>query len=136
VLRYGVGERLTLEVLRGDKKRKMSLVTGERPSEDQGRSEAKDQQGGGMLGLKVEELTPQLRQRFGYSGDGRVFVRGVVPGSDADRAGLQPGDIILEADRNPVRSIRDLRTALGDGKALLFIERGSRRFFQPIARSR
>ena len=136
VLRHEVGERLALEVLRGDKKRKMSLVTGERPSEDRGRAEAPDAQSSGMLGLKLEELTPQLRQRFGYSGDGQVFVRGVVPGSDADRAGLQPGDIILEADRNPVRSIRDLRAALGDGKALLFIERGSRRFFQPIARSR
>ena len=106
VLRHEVGERLALEVLRGDKKRKMSLVTGERPSEDRGRAEAPDAQSSGMLGLKLEELTPQLRQRFGYSGDGQVFVRGVVPGSDADRAGLQPGDIILEADRNPVRSIR------------------------------
>jgi S1-C subfamily serine protease len=89
-----------------------------------------------MLGLALEELTPKLRERFGYEGDGRVFVRGVAPGSDADRAGLRPGDIILQADRQPVQSIADIRSALKDGKALLYIERDSRRFFQPIGGSK
>jgi S1-C subfamily serine protease len=89
-----------------------------------------------MLGLALEEMTPRLRERFRYEGDGRVFVRGVVPGSDADRAGLRPGDILLQADRRPVQSIADVRAALKDGKALLYIERDSRRFFQPISRSK
>lgn len=75
-----------------------------------------------------------LRQRFGYEGEGRVFVRGVQPGSDADRAGLQPGDIILQADQRPVRSVQDVQMALKDGKALLYVERDSRRFFQSIGR--
>jgi S1-C subfamily serine protease len=85
--------------------------------------------------LALEEMTPQLRERFRYQGEGQVFIRGVAPGSDADRAGLQPGDIILEADRRPVRSIADLHAALRDGKALLYIERGSQHFFQALTRS-
>jgi S1-C subfamily serine protease len=89
-----------------------------------------------MLGLALEDLTPRLRERFRYEGDGQVFVRGVAPGSDADRAGLRPGDIILQADRHSVRSIADVRAALKDGKALLYVERESRRFFQPIIRSK
>jgi serine protease Do len=136
ILRHGVGERLTLGVLRGGETKKVALVTGERPSEDRGRSTNQGAQGSGMLGLRLEELTPHLRERFRYEGDGHVFIRAVEPGSDADRAGLQPGDIILQADRQPVRSIADVRTALRDGKALFYIERDSQRFFQPITRSK
>jgi len=136
VLRHGVGERLSLEVRRADKTKKMSLVTGERPSEDRALSQDQGVQGSGMLGLGLEQMTPRLRERFGYQGDGHVFVRGVEPGSDADRAGLQPGDIVLQADRKEVRSIDDVRAALSDGKALLYVERDSQRFFKPIARTK
>lgn len=135
VLRHGVGERLSIEVRRGDKTKRVSLLTGERPNEDGARSRQEAVQDDSMLGLALEEMTPRLRERFRYEGDGRVFVRGVAPGSDADRAGLRPGDILLQADRRPVQSIADVRAALNDGKALLYIERDSRRFFQPIAKS-
>jgi Do/DeqQ family serine protease len=136
VLRRGVGERLSLEVRRGGKTKQVSLVTGERPSEDGAQSQQRSVQDGAMLGLALEELTPRLRERFRYEGDGRVFIRGVQPGSDADRAGLRPGDIILQADRRAVRAIGDVRSALQDGKALLYIERDSQRFFQPLTRSK
>jgi S1-C subfamily serine protease len=135
-LRHGVGERLNLEVRRDDKTKKVTLVTGERPSEDGAQSRQQGVQDDSMLGLALEDLTPRLRERFRYEGDGRVFVRGVAPGSDADRAGLRPGDIILQADRQPVGSAGDVRAALKDGKALLYVERQSRRFFQPITRSK
>ncbi len=135
VLRHGVGERLNLEVRRADKTKRITLVTGERPSADGARSQKQGVVDDSMLGLSLEALTPRLRERFRYEGDGQVFVRGVTPGSDADRAGLRPGDIILQADRQPIRSIADVRAALEDGKALLYIERESRRFFQPITKS-
>ena len=135
VLRHGVGERLSLDVRRGAQTKKVTLVTGERPNEDAAQSHKQSVEDNSMLGLGLEDLTPRLRERFRYEGDGQVFVRGVAPGSDADRAGLRPGDIILQADRRPVRSVADVRAALTDGKALLYIERDSRRFFQPITRS-
>lgn len=136
VLRHGVGERLPLEVRRGERTLTVTLVTGERPNEDGAQSQQQGSQDDGMLGLTVEEITPKLRERFHYEGDGSVFIRGVKPGSDADRAGLRAGDIVLQADRRPIRSIADLRGALKDGTALLYIERDSRRFFQPITRSK
>ncbi|MGB3052251.1 MAG: trypsin-like peptidase domain-containing protein [Polyangiales bacterium] len=135
VLRHGVGERLTLEVRRGEKTKEIAVVTGERPSEDAGRANQQTVEDNGMLGLALEELTAQLRDRVGYEGEGRVFVHAVKPGSDADRAGLRPGDIVLQADRQAVRTIADVRAALRDGKALLYIERDSQRFFQPLSRS-
>ena len=135
ILRHGVGERLSLEVRRAEKTKQMTLVTGERPNEERAQSQSQGAERTGMLGLRLEQLTPQLRERFRYEGDGRVFVRAVEPGSDADRAGLQSGDFILQADRQEVRSIDDVRAALRDGKALLYVERDSQRFFKPITRS-
>jgi hypothetical protein len=44
--------------------------------------------------------------------------------------------MILEADRKPIRSIADVRAALQDGKALLYVERDSQRFFRPLARTK
>jgi Do/DeqQ family serine protease len=135
ILRHDVGDRLVLDVHRGSKMSKVVLITGERPSEASPKSLQTGVQDQAMLGLALEELTPNLRQRFRYEGEGRVFVRGVAPGSDADRAGLRPGDIILQADRQPVTSLADVRAALKDGNALLYVERDSQRFFRPITRS-
>jgi serine protease Do len=136
VLRHDVGERLKLEVRRGDQTKKMTLVTGERPNENAPAARDQDDGPTGMLGLRLEQLTPNLRERFRYEGDGQVFIRGVEPGSDADRAGLEAGDIILQADRQAVRSIKDVSSALRDGKALLYIERGPQRFFKSIVRTK
>jgi Do/DeqQ family serine protease len=135
VLRQGVGERLNLEVRRGGTTKRIAVVTGERPSEDSARANEQTVEDNGMLGLALEELNPRLRARVGYEGEGRVFVRAVKPGSDADRAGLRPGDIVLQADRQAVITIDEVRAALRDGKALLYIERDSQRFFQPLNRS-
>jgi len=136
ILRHDVGERLTLKVRRGAHTQKVKLVTGERPTEDRGQPKLSRSDHSDMLGLALQEITPLLRQRTGYEGKGHVFVNEVQSGSDADRAGLQRGDIILQADQRPVESIEDVRLALKDGKALLYIERESRRFFQSISRSK
>ena len=56
VLRHGVGERLALEVLRGDETKKMTLVTGERPSEDRGRAVSQGSEGSGILGFHPQQL--------------------------------------------------------------------------------
>jgi S1-C subfamily serine protease len=37
----------------------------------------------------------------------------VEPGSSAAGAGIQPGDVIVDLDGNPVRSSADLRTRIG-----------------------
>ncbi len=136
VLRHDVGERLTLKVRRGTSTRKVKMVTGERPNENGTQARPKGANDNNTLGLSLQEITPMLRQRFGYEGKGRVFVRAVQPGSEADRGGLQPGDIILQADQREVQSIKDVQLALKDGKALLYVERESRRFFHSIGGSR
>ena len=61
----------------------------------------------GWLGVVVQELTPPVAEALGI--DHGVIVLKVVPSSPAKRAGLQPGDIILEIDGQPVRDATDLQ---------------------------
>jgi C-terminal processing protease CtpA/Prc len=41
-------------------------------------------------------------------------VNRVIPGSPAGKAGIRPGDVILEWDGRPLRSLADLRGWFGD----------------------
>jgi serine protease Do len=69
-------------------------------------------QGRDRLGLAVEPLTPQLAQELGTPQKHGLVVRSVQDGSPADEAGLRPGDVITEVNREPVKSVEDLRRAL------------------------
>ena len=61
----------------------------------------------GWLGVVVQELTPPVAEALGL--DHGVIVTKVLPGSPAERGGLQPGDIILEIDGKPVKSATDIQ---------------------------
>ncbi len=136
VLRQQVAEKVNVTVRRGGKKKTLSVVTGERPSEQRtAAAQSSTPSGVDSLGLALREITPEIRRQLRYEGVGSVVVESVSPGSNADRAGLRRGDVILEADRKRVRTIADVRRALGDGTALLHIERGAYQQYIVIERS-
>ena len=64
------------------------------------------------LGLTVQTLTPALARQFGLHESVGVLVRGVEGASPAADAGVQPGDVIAEIDRQPVKSVDDLERAI------------------------
>jgi serine protease Do len=67
------------------------------------------------LGLSVAPLDDESRQRLGLDGSVQgVLVTDVVSGSPAERAGIQPDDVILRADRTPVSDPDQLKQALGN----------------------
>jgi serine protease Do len=56
-----------------------------------------------------------VRQQVQADSDVRgAVVERVVPGSSADNAGLQRGDIIMEVNRKPVQSASEVQKALAD----------------------
>jgi predicted metalloprotease with PDZ domain len=63
--------------------------------------------GGAWLGVEVQDLDTALKEFFDFDEDG-VLVNRVVPGSAADDAGLEKGDIILGIDGRRLRSPADL----------------------------
>jgi serine protease Do len=63
----------------------------------------------GEVGLEVQRMTPQIAKAFGLEEVTGALVSDVVPGSPAEKAGIQRGDIILEYDRRRVEDAAHLR---------------------------
>ncbi|MDT4853332.1 Serine endoprotease DegS [compost metagenome] len=55
----------------------------------------------GWLGIEVQPLTQELAESFGLEGRPGIVVAGIYRDSPAQRATLQPGDIILSIDGEP-----------------------------------
>jgi serine protease Do len=67
----------------------------------------------GWLGVSIQPLTPELAKSFGVKDTKGVLVSDVMPDSPAAKAGLQPGDIILEFDGKPAEGPGDVQRAVG-----------------------
>lgn len=58
----------------------------------------------GWIGLEIGKMTSDIRIAFNIKSEVGVIVTGVVKGGPAERAGMSPGDAILEFDGYPVES--------------------------------
>ena len=84
---------------------------------------------GGSLGLRLQELTPELARRLRYDEGTGVVVVAVRQGSRAFRRGFRQMDIILEINNEPLQSIDDFERILDElesGTAVMFLVRGRR----------
>jgi len=67
----------------------------------------------GRIGVVVQPITPDIATTLNLPAARGALVSSVERDSPADRAGLKPGDAILELDGKPVLSASDLRTRIG-----------------------
>jgi serine protease Do len=108
------GSSIKLGVLRDGKNVNVSVALEEMGSRDHpGKEVGSNSNGKPRWGLGLTDMTPELRDQLQASGDlhGAV-VEQVQPGSAADNAGLQRGDVIVEVDRHPVLNAADVQKAL------------------------
>jgi Do/DeqQ family serine protease len=134
----GPGTEVTLTLLRDGSQRQARVRLGELTAD---RAPAGDEQsgnlaGGSKLGVTVAPITPDIAQQLGLRrGTQGVAVESVDPDGPAARAGMQSGDVILEVNRQPVRTTADLAAALqksGDRAPLLLINRGGQTADVPV----
>jgi serine protease Do len=62
----------------------------------------------GWFGVSIQEMTPELAKSFGLTAKKGVLVAQVVPGSPAEKAGIEQGDVIVEFDGKAVAESKDL----------------------------
>ncbi|HOK79270.1 MAG TPA: DegQ family serine endoprotease [bacterium] len=70
----------------------------------------------GFLGVYLQPLTEELASSFGLKETKGSLVSDVMPDTPAEKAGLKPGDIILEFNGRPVAEPKDLQKMVADAK--------------------
>ncbi|MEO8719349.1 MAG: Do family serine endopeptidase [Burkholderiales bacterium] len=123
------GDAIKLDVWRKGAKRELAGTLGTATDAAAKSAGADETAGQGRLGLAVRPLSPQEREAANVPGG--LLVEEV--NGPAARAGVAPGDIVLQAGGKPVRSVADLRAAARSGKTVaLLVQRGARRLFVPL----
>jgi serine protease Do len=100
------GTKIALGVIREGKPVTLNLTVGQFEGKNEVASNGgEDGPQSGKLGLAVSDLTSDARQQNNVPDQVHgVLVQNVRPGSPAEDAGIQPGDIILEVNRKPATS--------------------------------
>jgi serine protease Do len=121
VARLAPGKRVQIKIIREGRELTLPITVGEfKEKEVVAFGET------GELGLTVEKVTPEVAERLGLERAEGLVITAVKPGSAADDAGLQTGDVIAEINRQPVRTVADFRretTKAVKGQSVLFLVR-------------
>ena len=67
----------------------------------------------GRIGVQIQDLTPDLAEALGTSHRRGAVVAQVIPGTPAEEAGIQAGDVIVEMNGEKVVGSSDLRNKVG-----------------------
>ncbi len=70
----------------------------------------------GRIGVVIQEVTKDLAESFGLNKAQGAAVNAVEKGGPAEKAGVEPGDVILSFDGKPVSSSSDLPRIVGTTK--------------------
>ncbi len=70
----------------------------------------------GRLGVQIDQVSKEVAESLGLAKAQGALVRGVEPGSPAEKAGLEAGDIILRFDGKPIEKSTDLPRMVGNTK--------------------
>lgn len=124
VLSYKPGDKIPLRLDRNGKELTLQVIARQKEGADVRTAQGGPAQGGDLekLGLKLED------------GKNGVMVTAVTPGS-VGAAEFRRGDVILEVNRHPVKTVAEVDAAVRDaqGEAVIFyIERRGAKFFVPL----
>ena len=105
-----IGETMTLEVFRDGETIQLPVTIGPMPDDAM------------MLGLQPQFDPGALGMQLTDGPEGVVQVEVVAPGSPAARAGIEPGDFILQIGDQPVRGVRQVNELLSQIDVRLGLE--------------
>jgi len=124
------GTSVNLDVWRDGKTKDYTVALGELPEKTEAADNRGTESSGGLEGVEVDELTPEIAQQLNLgAGVHGVVVTAVDPSSPA--AAAQPpigrGDVIQEINHKPIRNVSDYRQAIagaGSQPVLLLVNHG------------
>ncbi|MCX5907081.1 MAG: DegQ family serine endoprotease [Deltaproteobacteria bacterium] len=128
-----VGKEVEVAILREGKPMTLKLKVGELKDEAEPAALEKAK---AELGMSVQEITPEIARQLQLPEAAGVIVSQVGPGSVADEAGVQRGDLIREINGEAIRKLGDYQSAMNKAKQgeiiRLLVKRGDRNLFLTI----
>jgi serine protease Do len=133
VTKTTVGSKVTIRVLRDGHEKELTVKIGEQPGEAKIAKAEGDEKEYAFAGVAVEDLDRDTAKELGIKKAQGVVVTGVEPDSGAEKAGLMPGDVIREINRQPVKSVKEFEqlsstVKKGENVLLLINRRGASLF--------
>jgi len=122
------GEKARLEVWRQGQRESLSATLGDASEKRQAKADADAQAPAGKLGLALRPLQP------GELGEQREGLVVEDVGGAAERAGVQPGDVLLAVNGTKVSSVEQVRSvvAKSEKSVALLVQRGGQQIFVPV----
>ncbi len=121
-----VDREVAVTVVRDGKEQRMIARIAAMDSEEIGLNEP-GQSAPGKWGLQLQDLNPQIAGQLGIQADQGAVIVGVGPGSPADQAAIRQGEVILEVNRQPVKSVKEIKEIVardGERNTLLLLVQG------------
>jgi serine protease Do len=86
----------------------------------------------GWLGVGIQDLTPELAEYYGLEDQKGILVTQVFEGDPAEKAGVEPNDIIIAVDGQNIGSARELsslvaNTAVGGKTKITLLRNGEKK---------
>ena len=116
------GQKIKLDIWRNSQVTRFDLIVEKMPEENKHIAKQQTnlilpQNNLNELGLELEELTPELIDKYQFSEDANgVIVKTVLSGSDAEAKGLRSGDLITQMDKKAIFDLNDVKTYIEEAK--------------------
>jgi serine protease Do len=131
------GDQAKLDIVRDGKSQALSATVGDQPGNTQvAEGDTGQSEGHARLGVALAPITPDAREQLELPRDAKgAVIAQVQPGSPADQAGIQPGDLVIGVGSKPVtspdeaaRAIRAAASSSDHALALRIVRHGEPAF--------
>lgn len=128
------GTTAEIGIYRNGKPRQLSAKIAEFPADPEQLAVRERGVGTSVFGLTLEKIKPEHRRAYNLESKSGLVVNAVQTGSEAERVGIQVGDMILQVNSKPVSEVSQFKSmvATAGARALLRIERAGQYFFVPL----
>jgi serine protease Do len=111
-----IGKVVDVKVMRDGREKVLKVNIGELPADMAKSEKGEEEEAGGIFeGVTVQNLTDEFRERLDVPDKIKgIVVTSVESGSVAEEFGLKSGDVVIEINKKPAKTVKDFNKAVSD----------------------